>query len=456
MLAVLPFENLSGDPTQEYLSDGLTEEMITQLGRMQPERLGVIARTSAMAYKGTRKSAADVARELKVDYILEGSLRRSGHRVRVSAQLIEARDQTHLWAENYDRELRDVLAVQGEIASAIAREIDLKLSPQQRARLTRAVKAEAYEAYLKGRYCWNQRTPEGLKTGIDLFREAVGRDPTYALAWAGLADCYMLLPAYLVEPAQEAFPRGKQAAAKALELDPSLGEPHISLAYAQFRYDWNWSQAETEFRQGLSLIPNYATGHDWYAEYLAMMGRWDESSAEVQRAAELDPLSRSIRADEGWFLYLGRRPDAAIHRLRQVLEQEPGFAIAHFYLGEAYAQKGLHDEAIAEFRRARELGAGGIAAVGLIHSYALTGRRSEALAELARLEEARGGVYTSPTRLAMIQAALGDKRRALDLLERAWRDHDDRIVCLKVHPFLDPLRGEPRFEDLMRRLALVE
>ena len=454
MLAVLPFENLSGDPGQEYLSDGMTEEMITQLGRLQPERLGVIARTSAMAYKGTRKTAADVAHELGVDYILEGSIRRAGDRVRVSGQLIRARDQTNLWAESYERDLRDILSTQTEVAQAVAEEIQLQLTPVQWARLMKArrpLDPQAHEDYLKGRYFWNTRTREGLERAVERFQATVDRDPGHALAWGGLADCYVLYSDYSVAPSREAFPKAIDAATKALALDDSLAEPHIALAYAKYRYEWDWPGAEREFARGIELNASYATGPQWYSEYLAMMGRWEEALAQIHRAQELDPLAPIINADEGWYLYMARRSEEAIVHLKKTLEMRPDFAPTHFYLGEAYELDGRYDDAIAEFRRARELGAvHGL--LGLAHALALSGRTREAREAMAELEKA-----TRPAPIpglhAIFYAALGERGRAFEELESAYRERADVIVYLKVHPFFDPLRSDARFGELLHRVG---
>src|SRR2546429_1952780 len=320
MLAVLPFENLTGDTRQEYLSDGLTEEMITQLGRMHPEQLGVIARTSAMQYKKTQKGMDQIGRELGVAYVLEGSLRRGGGHVRVSAPPIQVRDQTHLLAESYERDPRDILAVQNDVGAAIARELDLKLTPQQQARMARArsIDPRVYEFYSKGRYFWNKRSEEGYRRAIQYFQQAIARDSEYAPAYAGLADAYALLGSMpnVELPRSEAMPRARAAALKALELDDSLAEAHTSLAFVRMHFDWDWPGAEREFVRALQLNPGYATAHHWYAFWLIAQGRAEDALQEIRAAQRLDPLSLIINTGGGEILDYGRRPDEAIWESR--------------------------------------------------------------------------------------------------------------------------------------------
>src|SRR3989475_8860445 len=315
MLVVLPFENLPGEPQEEYLSDGLTEEMITQLGRLHPERLGVIARTSAMQYKNTDKRTDQIGSELGVAYVLEGSLRRAGDRVRISAQLIQVRDQTHLWAESYERDLRDILALQSDVAQAIARQIELKLTPQQQARLARGrpIDPRAYELYSKGRYFWNKRSEEGYRRAIQYFQQAIARDSEYAPAYAGLADAYALLGSMpnVELPRSEAMPRARTAAIKALALDVGLAEAHTSLAFVQLHFDMGVPAAERECTRALQLNPGYPTAHHWYAFWLLAHGRAEEALQEVRAAQRLDPLSLIINTDVGAMLYYGRRHDEA-------------------------------------------------------------------------------------------------------------------------------------------------
>jgi len=457
MLAVLPFENLTGDARQEYLSDGLTEEMITQLGRMHPERLGVIARTSAMQYKKARKRTDEIGRELGVAYLLEGSLRRAGDHVRVSAQLIQVRDETHLWAESYERDLRDILALQKDVAQAIAREIDLKLTPQQQARLARArpVDPRAYEFYLKGRYFWNKRSEEGYTRAIDYFEQAIARDPAYARAYAGLADAYALLGSMpnAELPRSEAMPRARAAALKAIELDEGLADAHTSLAFVLMHFDWDWPAAQREFARALELNPGYATAHHWYAFWLMAQGRAEEALLEIRVAQRLDPLSLIINTDVGEMLYYGRRYDETIEQARRALEMESGFALAHRLLGWGYLAKRQFAPAIEQLGTTARLSGGQLdqlAVLGL--AYAEAGRRAEARKVLHQLEQASQQRPDIAHSMALVLAGLGEKDQAFARLEQAYREHDGSLILLKVNPLLDPLRSDARFQDLVRRV----
>ncbi len=330
----------------------MTDELIRDLAKISAVQ--VISRSSVMRYKGTNKPLPEVARELNVDGVIEGSVLRSGDQVRITAQLIRASTDTHLWADSYERDLRDVLALQDEVARTIANEIKVKLTPQEQARLksARPVNPEAYQAYLKGRYFWNKRTAEGFKKAIEYFQQAIEKDPAHALAYAGLADSYNLLGTYRVFPPKEAYPRAKAAAMKALETDATLAEPHASLAWVKFRFDWDWLGAETEFRRALALNRRYPTAHYWCAFYLAAMGRLEEASAQIKQAQELDPLSVIINATVGNVFISARHYDQAIEELRKTLELDPNFAYAHDALGEADKEKAMFEEAIAEERNA--------------------------------------------------------------------------------------------------------
>lgn len=457
MLAVLPFDNLSGDPEQEYFSDGLTEEMISQLGRLQPLRLGVIARTSAMHYKGTRKGIREIGRELGVDYILEGTVRRAGERVRISAQLIQVRDQTHLLAESYERDLRDVLALQSDVARAIADEIQLNLTPKRQTSLVsnRAMNPEVHELYLKGRYFWNKRTEDGIKKALEYFEQAIQKDSNYALAYAGLADCYGTLTVHGVLPPQEAYPRAKAAAMRALEIDDGLAEAHTSLGWARFHYDLDPSGAEKEYKRAIELNPNYETAHHWYALYLAETGRQEEAYAEIKRARELDPTSLMINANAGLIFYFARQYDQAMQEYRETLRMDPNFPQAHLYLGQAYERKGMFAEAIAELQRAVTLSGGKpimLAALG--RSYAVSGKRREARKVLRLLREVAKQTYVSPYYVAALYAGLGQRDQAFQWLEKADLDRDDHMIWLKVDPVWDSLRSDSRFQDVLLRVGL--
>jgi TolB-like protein/Tfp pilus assembly protein PilF len=456
MLAVLPFENIGGDPDQEYFSDGLTEELITQLGRLDPLRLGVIARTSAMAYKRTRKSVDEIGRELGVHYVLEGSVRSAGGRIRIAAQLVQVRDQTHLWAEAYERHLADLLSVQAELACAVAREIGVLLAPPgPDGRRRGAIDPTAYQAYLRGRYCWNKRTGESSRRGIGYFQDALRIDPGYARAHAGLADCWALLGDVgiaAVRP-REAFARAEEAVRRAIEIDDTLAEAHASFAHVRV-HAFDWAGAERAFERALALDPNYATARHWYAMYLAAMGRGDEAMAMIRRAQELDPVSLAIGTDVGVLLYYARRFDEAIAQYLRVLEMDPGFARAHATLGSAYAQKGMHEQALAALRQAMALGRDNAKKAALARACAAAGRRAEALEILTELTETPDGSYVAPFPVAHIHQALGDADEAFQWLSRAREERAPQIVFLKVDPWLDGLRPDPRFRDLLGSVGL--
>jgi TolB-like protein/DNA-binding winged helix-turn-helix (wHTH) protein/Tfp pilus assembly protein PilF len=345
MLAVLPFENLTGDAGQEYFSDGMTEEMIAQLGRLDPERLGVIARTSVMHYKHSQEQLDRIGRELGVQYVMEGSVRRDGDKVRISAQLIQMKDQTRLWARQYDRELSSLLALQGEIAQEIADEIQLTLGEHKRIDIAHQASlppktSEAYDLYLKGQYFWNKRTPQGFEQAIECFQQAIAKDPNYARAYAGMADSYALLGGYTLAPQAEFMLKARAAALRALEIDESLPEAHTALALIVQNYDWDWQTAEKEYRRAIELNPNYATAHHWYAEHLTWLGRFDEAFRESERARQLDPLSMIIAADNGVILYSSRQYDRAIEKFRSVLAMEPNFSRTGMVIN-AYVEIGI-------------------------------------------------------------------------------------------------------------------
>ena len=451
-IAVLPLENLSRDPEQEYFADGMTEALITDLGKISALR--VISRTSVMRYKGTKKPLPEIGRELNVDGIIEGSVVRSGDRIRITANLLHAPTDRHLWAETYERNLRDVLALQREVAQAIANEIKIKLTPQEQARLARArsVNPEAHEAYLKGRYYWNLRTEEGLKKGIEYFQQAIEKDPGYALAYAGLADSYVVLGEWALMAPWEAFPRAKAAAFKALEMDETLAEAHAPLGTARANYDWDWVGAEKEFKRAIELNPGYATAHNFYAQYLSAMGRHKEAIAEIKRAQELDPLSLQINATGGLVFFFARRYDEAIAECRRTLELNAGFYPAHLYLGLAYEQQKLYAQAISEYQKAVALEEGNPACSGyLARAYAAVGRRTEALKIISQVRELAKRRYVSPYRIALIYTALGDADQAFAWLEKAYQERS-KLDSLNVDPRNDRLRSDPRFQDLLRRM----
>jgi TolB-like protein/Tfp pilus assembly protein PilF len=455
MLAVLPFENLDSNPEQEYFADGMTEEMIAQLGRLNPAQLGVIARTSAMQYKRTTKSVGEIGQELGVDFVLEGSVRRAGQRARITSQLIRVSDQSHLWAESYDRNLDDVLAIQTDCARRIARSLALELLPSQRDAMSRAAthNAAAYEAYLKGRYYWNNRTEDGFRKAMEYFESAIRQDPDYALAYVGLSDVFDLLGLFSMLPPKEAFERARAAANQALNIDPELAEAHISLAYGRFLYEWDWAGAEEEFRLGLRLNPNYVPGHYWFARYLAAMRRFEEAFDHMEQARALDPLSLVVNTYHAWICYFSRDFDQAIERFRRALELDPGFSIASIFLGLALLQKGMPKQAIEALGRGSEASGfhpGAVAA--LAAAYALDGKKAEARKAMERVQESASQRYVSPYYRALALLALGEKDSALDWLEKACEERSGWLVYLNVEPSIDRLRGDPRFEKLARRV----
>ncbi len=456
-IAVLPLENLSGDPEQEYFADGMTEALITNLGKVSTLR--VISRTSVMRYKGTKKPLPRIARELKVDLVVEGSVQRSGNRVRIAANLLHAPTDRHLWAETYERDLRDVLTLQSDVAQAIAREVQIKVTPQVQSRLAsiRTVNPEAHEAYLRGRYAWNKRTEEGLREALVLFGESVEKDPRFAPAYAGLADTYVTLGDDGFLPPRDAFPKAKEAANKALELDDALAEGHVSLGAVKFYYDWDWPGAESEFKRAIELNADHAVTHQLYSLVLMVTGRIEEGLAEISAAQRLNPVSPSIGADVGWRLYLRRQYDRAIAECEKTLRLEPDYAPAHNRLGLVYEQKGMMRRAISEHQKASELSRGSVyASADLARVYAMVGKQSEARKILRDLGQRTRQSYVLPFDLALIHLGLDEKDQALELLEKAVDDRNGDLVFLKLDPRFDSLRSEPRFQDLLRRMNFPE
>lgn len=457
-LVVLPFENLSADKDQAYFADGMTDELIAHLAKIRSLR--VISRTSSMEYKGTHKALSQIARDLNVDSVVEGTVLRSGDRVRITAELVQVATDRHLWAETYESQLGDILTLQSHVASAIVNEIRVKLTPEDQVRLatTRPVSTQSYENYLKGRYYWNKRSQEGLTKAIDYFQLAIEKDPNYALAYAGLADCYSIIGSAIVGtvPASGVAPQARAAALKSLELDDTLAEAHTSLATVRFNYDWDWNAAASGFRRAVELNPSYATAYQRNSLYLMSMGRTSESIAEMNRAHDLDPLSISMNFSLGWRLYMAREYDQAIEQLRNTIDMDTAFVLPHLVLGQAYEQKKAYDQAIAELRRATELSLGSPPVLAaLARTLAVSGRITEARNLLEQLQLSKRQ-YVSPFYVAIVYAGLGENERALDWLEKAYADHSNAIVFLKVDPQLDTLRSYPRFHELQRKLRLPE
>jgi TolB-like protein/DNA-binding winged helix-turn-helix (wHTH) protein/Flp pilus assembly protein TadD len=454
-LAVLPLDNLSGDASQNYLADGMTDELITDLAQISALR--VISRTSVMAYKGARKPLPQIARELNVDAVVEGTVLHSGDQVRITAQLIEASTDKDLWSHSYEGEFRDTLALQKRVAREIADQIRINLTPQEQAALknVRVVNPEAYESYLKGRYFWNKRTADGLKAALAYFNQAIEEDPKYAQAYSGLADTYALLGdwQYAVMIPKEAFPKAKAAAIKALELDGALGEAHNSLAFVLDGFDWDFDSAGKEFRRAIELNPGYATAHHWYAWHLSLLGRYDEAIAEMRKAENLDPLSLIINADLAELLVLAHSYDESIQQSHKTIEMDPNFALAHNQLAQAYLQKHMYDKAVAELQKAVQLSGGSpTSTANLARAYALSGNRSEAEKLLSDLKKRSNPGYSNASEIAMIYASLGDTDQAMSWLGKGYEERFNPGVLLR--PGFDPLRSDSRFQNLVHRIGL--
>jgi TolB-like protein/DNA-binding winged helix-turn-helix (wHTH) protein/Tfp pilus assembly protein PilF len=454
-LAVLPLESLSSDASQDYFADGMTDELISDLGQISALR--VISRTSVMGYKHARKSLPQIAHELNVDAVVEGTVLRSGEQVRITAQLIEASTDKHLWSQSYQGELKDTLALQSEVARAIADQIQINVNPQEQAALksVKAVNPQAYQSFLKGRFFWNKRTAEGLKIALAYFNQAIEEDPKYAPAYSGLADTYSLLGdwQYAAMTPKEALPKAKASAIRALELDNALGEAHNSLAFCLDGFDWDIKSAGMEFQRAIALNPGYATAHHWYAWHLSLLGRYDEAIAEMRKAQDLDPLSLIINADLAELLVLAHSYDESIRQSRKTIEMDPNFALAHNQLAQAYLQKHMNDEAVAELRKAAQLsGESPTVMANLARAYVATGKKIDAIKILNDLTKRSNATYSHASEIAVIYAALGDKDQAINWLEKGYEERFNPGVLLR--PGLDPLRSDPRFQDLARRVGL--
>jgi len=454
-LAVLPLESLSNDPSQDYFADGMTDELISHLGQIGALR--VISRTSVMTYKHARKPLPQIARELNVDTVVEGTVLRFGDRVRITAQLIEASSDKHLWSQSYEGELQNTLALQSQVARAIADQIRINLNPQEQAALknVQRINPQAYESYLKGRYFWNKRTADGLQLALTYFNQAIDKDPKYAQAYSGLADTYALLGdwQYAVMTPREALPKAKAAALKALELDDSLGEAHNSLAFCLDGFDWDLPAADKEFRRAIELNPGYATSHHWYAWHLSLVGRYEEAIAEMKKAQDLDPLSLIINADLAELFVLAHSYDASILQSTKTLQMDPGFAMAHNQLAQAYIQKHMYSEAIAELQKAVQLSGNSPTCVAnLARADAASGKKSEALKLLSDLKKRSTANYSHGSEIATVYAALGDADQAMIWLQKAFDERFNPGVLLR--PGFDPLRSDPRFQDVVRRAGL--
>jgi serine/threonine-protein kinase len=448
-VAVLPFASANGDSSAEDMSDSFTESIINSLSRLPGLR--VMSFSSVSRYKGQQADPRTVGSELDVRAVLTGRVVQRGDNLTIRIELVNALDNSHIWGQQYTRKFAEALLMQEEISNDISEKLRLRLSGEDRKRV------EAHQLYLKGRYHWSKRTPDGLTQGVDYFQQAIDKDPNYALAWAGLADCYNMLVIYSRLSPREGFPKAKEAAVRALDIDESLAEAHTSLAFALFRFDWDWAASEREFNRAIELNPNYAPAHQWYSNFLAAAGRMEEAIAEARRTHELDPLSLITNSHLGWIFYFARQYDQSIERCKKALELDPNFFAARRYMGLAYTQKGMYDEAIAEFEKAVRL-AGGSALMKaeLANVYGLAGRRGEAQQVLTELTEVSKQRYVSSYLMALIHAGLGDTDRTVEWLERAYDERAEFLVYIKVDPRLDRVRSDSRFDDLVRRMNKVQ
>jgi serine/threonine-protein kinase len=454
-LAVLPFTNASNDPNTEYLSEGITESLINSLSQLP--HLKVKSRNTVFNYKAHAADPRKIGKDLGVRALLSGRVAQHGDELSISVELIDTRDDSQIWGEQYSRKLSDIIALPEEISRDVSEKLRLRLSGTDEKQLTKnyATNSEAYRLYLQGRFYWNKRTADGLQKGIEYFNQVIQRDANYAPAYAGLADCYALLNVYNVVPATEVYPRARAAAAKALELDATLSEAHTSLGFVSYRYYWQWAEAEQQFKRAIELNPSYATAHQWYSAYLAATGRHNEAIAESRRAQELEPFSLPINADLVRHLYYARQYDEALKEARKLLEMDEGASRAHVELGQILEQQGKTEESIAEFQKGATLSDNSVSALtSLGHAYALAGKRSEAEKIVKRLEELSKQHYVSPYHTAVIYAGLGERAQALAWLEKARDERFNWMPFIQVDPVFDSLRSDPKFADLMRSLGL--
>jgi TolB-like protein/Tfp pilus assembly protein PilF len=454
-IAVLPFEDLSPQRDQEQFCNGITEALITKLAGVG--QLKVISRTSVMRYKGTEKDIREIGRELDVATILEGSIQKEKDNIRINAQLVNVADGAHLWAESFDRKLAGIFAVQDEISKAIVNALRIELVAGQEYMLVKRYTQDpdAYNFYLEGRFNWNKRTELGLRRAIELYQEAIARDSNFALAYAGIADAYSLLGRLSLAPPREVYPKAKDAAEKALQLDDTLAEGYIALAFVKYNYDWDWMDAEIDFNWSVGLNPNYATAYQYYGSLLVSLGRFEEALAKFEKARELDPNSMPIQASIASLFYYARQFDQAIKKWREILKIHPEIDWAHFYLGLSYLEKRAGKKAVEEFEKAEKISGGSVLSLlGKAYAYALAGKRDEALKGLESLVKRSNETYVPPYFLAMVELALGEKDKAFDYLEKSYADRDSELIQLKVDPQLDLLRDDPRFEALLGKMNL--
>ncbi|HEX8140833.1 MAG TPA: protein kinase [Pyrinomonadaceae bacterium] len=455
-VAILPFTNASHNPNAEYLSDGLTESIISSLSQLP--NLKVMSRSAVFRYKGQNLDAQEVGRKLGVGAVLMGSVDQIGDSLIIKTELIDVSDGSQLWGEQYNRKISDLIAVQQEIAWKISKKLKLRLTGEEEKRITKhyTENTEAYQLYLKGRYFWNKRDKESLNSGIRSFQEAIKIDPAYALAYSGMADSYAVLADIGAVAPNDAMPRAKAAAERAIEIDPELAEGYTSLGFVKLSYDWDWPAAERDFKRALDLNPNYATAHQWYASYLLQMGRYEDATEEIKKAQQLDPLSLIINANKGYYLYFARQYDAAIEQYRRTLEIDPNFGVGRFYLAQAYVQKRMYAEAIGEFQKLRTATGQDLEAdAALAHAYARSGKREEAERILTEMKELQQTRYVSPLYIATVYAGLGDADQAIEWLDKAFDARHPGLVLIKVDPMFDSLRSDRRFQELLRRFDRV-
>ena len=455
-IAVLPFENRSEDKANAYFAEGVQDEILTRLSKIAD--LKVTSRTSTQHYKSVPENLAEIAKQLGVAHILEGSVQKSGDAVRVNVQLIKAANNSHVWAETFDRKLTDIFSVESDVAKAIADQLRAHITKQEEqviaAKPTKNI--EAYDAYLRGRYFWNKRTSDGIKHAIEHFQQSIERDPDFALGYVGLADSYIALTFYNFAAPHETMPKAKESAIKALALDNTLAEAHASLAHVLMNYDWNWSAAEKEFKRSIELKPDYATAHEWYAiHYLTATGRLEEALQEMRKALELEPASLVMNTFMGATLYYAGRYDEAIDQCRRTIQMDPNFAVVHWHLGLAYEQKQFLDAAIEEFKKAISLSGGSpLMRASLGRAYAKSQKKHEANEMLNELNELSKQQYVSAYEVATIYVALGNNEEAFQLLEQAYGEHSFHLVYLNVSPQFKPVRSDWRFQDLVQRIGL--
>ena len=456
-IAVLPLANLSSDAKDEIFSDGMTEELISALSKIAGLR--VIARTSVMRYKDSKKPLGEISKELNVSAILEGSIQKAGNKIRITIQLADPETEEQMWSEKYDRDLEDIFAVQSEIAQKVAGELEVHIKKSERVSLIKKAteSKEAYTLYLEGRYFLNNRTEESLKKAIERFDKALEKDPQYALACTGVADSYAVLALLEFLPPKEAFPKARTAAEKAVEIENGLAEAHTSLALIRFQYDWDWEGAEKEFKRAIELNPSYAPAHQFYADFLKSQGRFDEALTEMSYAAALDPLSLSINTGVGHVLYLSRQYDQAIEQYRNTIKLDPTFIQARLWFGRPYLQKKMYKEAVAELGQAVALSGGSTISLAMLgHANGTAGNKDEAKKTLEKLMDRSERQYVPSYWIAMIHIGLGDKEQAFTWLGRAFQERSSWLAWAKVEPRFDTLRTDPRFTSLLVRMRLIQ